>query len=324
LYFDKEITSSGTILANNTVDTSRKTGNFTSVYTADTNGKIFEGPADDYGDTTYFFAGANPNNWVKFAGYWWRIIRINGDGSIRMIYNGTSNATTGTSTQISDGSTTTFAFNPSYNDNAYVGYMYTLNEVHGLGTSSPIKGTVDKWYQNNIAGNTEYTKHIDTNAGFCGDRQPTTDYPNMNNSGGTGTTETYYGSYIRVDSTAQYTYKCYDKTNDLYTVGESEQGNKKLTYPVGLITADEVAFAGGNNANNESYWLYTNQYYWTMSPSYFSGSYALIFRVNASGDLVRIHVYHSYGVRPVINLKASTPLSGTGSSFDPYIVVGAN
>ena len=113
LYFDQEPTAKDTILANNSVNSG--TPNFSQVAT--TNEGVYK-TQDDWGDS-YYFRGAVDNNWVKFAGFYWRIIRINGDGSIRLIYNGTSTATTGTSTQIQ-----TSTFNSSYNDNAHVGYMY--------------------------------------------------------------------------------------------------------------------------------------------------------------------------------------------------------
>ena len=80
--------------------------------------------------TTYYFRGTVDNNWVKFGDFYWRIIRINEDGSLRLIYQGTSANTTGTGTQTE---TSTFSINSStYNNNAYVGYMYTLGSLRGM------------------------------------------------------------------------------------------------------------------------------------------------------------------------------------------------
>ena len=272
---------------------------------------------DDWGDS-YYFRGAVNNNWVKFAGYYWRIVRINGDGSIRVIYNGTSTTTTGTSTQIS-----TSAFHSTYNNNMYVGYMYTSGQVHGLGTNSTIKGVLDSWYQTNIA-NKGYGDKVSTEAGFCGDREPSTNSSTSNGQGGTGTTQTYYGGYIRlVNSTKSPTLKC-KNNEDMYTVSGSSRGNKALTNPVGLITADEVAMAGGvYGQTNQSYYLYTNSAYWTMSPYYFdvggSNSWAYVFRVNSSGQLGGYWVSNAYGVRPVINLSTDvTAKLGNGTSSTPY------
>ncbi len=51
---------------------------------------MFKG-SDIVGDTgtsgiTYYFRGAVDNNYLEFAGIKWRIIRINGDGSVRLVY----------------------------------------------------------------------------------------------------------------------------------------------------------------------------------------------------------------------------------------------
>ena len=261
--------------------------------------------------TTYYWRGAVDNNWVRWAGFYWRIIRINEDGTIRLIFNGTSTTTTGTGTQ-----TQTSAFNSSYRDNMYVGYMYQSNQPHGLQEDSIIKGILDQWYQNNLE---DYADDIDGNAGFCGDRTPSTSSSSTNNQGGTGTTTTYYGAYIRLDTNKQPTFECPD--GDLYTTKGSEDGNKALTYPIGLITADEAAYAGGvDGQTNESYYLYTKQNYWTMSPYYYRGS-ALVFGVRSNGSLYAWYVDSPPGVRPVINLKSSVQITGgDGSSGNPYVI----
>ena len=317
LYFDEQkILLADAIKRDNQINSG--TPNFASVATTDEG--VFK-TQDDWGDS-YYFRGAVNNNWVSFAGYYWRIIRINGDGSIRMIYSGNgSPATTGTGTQIG---TNTFSINGStYNNNAYVGYMYTVGQVHGLGTNSGIKNTLDSWYQTNIAKK-GYGDKVSTEAGFCGDREPSTNSSTSNGQGGTGTTVTYYGGYIRlVNSTKNPTLKC-KNNEDMYTVSGSSRGNKALTNPVGLITADEVSMAGGvYGQTNQSYYLYTNSAYWTMSPYYFdvggSNSWAYVFRVNSSGQLGGYWVSNAYGVRPVINLSTDvTAKLGNGTSSTPY------
>ena len=78
---------------------------------------------DDYGDT-YYYRGKVDNNYVSFAGFIWRIVRINGDGSIRLIYSGTSTSDIGSKTSIG-----TSVFNSDPYDSAYVGYMYGLDKV---------------------------------------------------------------------------------------------------------------------------------------------------------------------------------------------------
>lgn len=314
LYFDYSPITIQDIIANHKISTRP---DFSAVLTEDTTGTIYTASDDD--GTSYYYVGAASDNWVKFAGFYWRIIRINGDGTIRLIYNGTSTTTTGTGTQIS-----TSAFNSSYNNNAYVGYMYTLGSLRGLGNSSTIKGVLDSWYSSNLLSN--YASYIDTNAGFCGDRGSNTDSSSApNDSGGTGTTTTYYAARYRLYVNKAPDLKCAN-SSDLYTTTSSSKGNKKLTYPIGLITADEVAYAGGvYNTSNSSYYLYTNQHYWTMSPYYFYGSSAAVFFVNSDGYLSGNRVDSTYGVRPVINLKADTVFKegSLGTSTNPYIVVGA-
>ena len=293
---------------------------FSTTITSTTTGTIYKSLDNTQYDNdgeVYYFAGNPTDNWVNFGGYYWRIIRINGNGSVRMIYQGTSANTTGEGTQIG-----TSAFNTSSNDNAYVGYMYESNQVHGLGTSSTIKGVLDTWYTNNLRS---YEDDLDGNAGFCGDREPSTSSSSSNGSGGTGTTQTYYGAYIRLYTNKAPTFEC-ENESDSYTTSGSEDGNRALTYPIGLISADEVSYAGGlyyqsnGSANNSNYYLYTEQGYWTMSPYNYGGT-VNIFHVSPSGYFDNHWSYGELAIRPVINLKADIQLSGSGTSTDPYVVV---
>ena len=285
LYFDEKASGGDYILAGDNAPTNSTT--------------------DWTGQTTYYYTG-KPNNWVQFAGFWWRIIRINGDGSIRMIYQGTSANETGTRTQIG-----TSAFNSSYKNNMYVGYMYQSGQLHGLQTSSTIKGVLDNWYTNNIA-NKGFGDYVDGNAGFCGDRR-------VSRGSGTGTSSTDYQPYTRISNSSP-SLTC--QTEDIYTTSGSSTGNKALTYPIGLISADEAMFAGipWSDSNQNNY-LYTGQSYWTMSP-YLYGSYASVFNVGSNGDLGGNGDvdWTAPGVRPVINLKSAIAISGSGTTSDPYTI----
>ena len=300
LYFNEQVFARDTILANYPTILTRD--NFSVTIEDESTGTIY------YEDTskgrTYYFAGNPTDNWVKFADKYWRIIRINEDGSLRLIYQGTSNIATGSSTQ-----TGTSAFNSTRTDNMYVGFKYTTNNVHGTGTNSTILNELNEWYQDNLSS---YTDDIDGNAGFCGDRTP---YSGT----GLGTSATDYAAYNRLYTNKAPTFECSD-SNDLYTTSGSSQGNKALQYPIGLITADEVAYAGGvYGQTKESYYLYTGQNYWTMSPCYYP--HARVFAVLSSGNLYWNYVYSGFGVRPVINLKSSVQITGgDGSSFNPYVV----
>ena len=333
LYFDEQVSAGDTILAKYSTVLTRTS--FSSTVTNTTTGTIYksanESQYDDDGEV-YYFAGNPTDNWFQFGTnssgqpLYWRIVRINGDGSIRLIYNGTSTNQTGDSTMIN----TSQAFNSSDNNNMYVGYMYQSGQPHGLTRNSSIKTTLDSWYLSNLADEAEY---LDGNAGFCGDRTPYS-------GSGTGTSYTEYAAYNRLINSKNPSFKCTDKDNDLYTTPGSSEGNGALIVnnsndenyrdetptPIGLITADEVAFAGGvYGTSNSSYYLYSNYaVYWTMSPYNFDGSIALVFRVSSSGSLNDYRVPSPYGVRPVINIRANVELTGTGSQDNPFKVVGAN
>ncbi len=291
---------------------------------------------DDDGET-YYFRGTAEKNWVLIDKTYWRIVRINGNGSIRLIYSGKGSAAVeGTGTMVATG----IRFNDSYNDNAYVGYMYgkagqtkgtgdfdAYNKTHANQTNSTILKQVVTWY-NGADFPTKAKEYIDKEAGFCGDRTPY-----ANGSGGNidkkeygwGTKYTYYGGYVRIYTDKKPTLKCPQK-EDLYTMSnDGNKGNGALPVPVGLISADEVMFAGGvYGTTNKTYYLYTGQYYWTMSPYYFYGSTcANVFYVHEYGYLSNYYVYWTTpGVRPVINLRADTPFEsgGDGSKTNPFTV----
>ncbi|MCM1052398.1 MAG: hypothetical protein NC483_00250 [Ruminococcus sp.] len=301
----------------------------------DTTGKIYKTKDDD--GTTYYYAGNPSDNWVEFGGYYWRIIRVNGDGSYRMIYQGTEPNATGEGTQITLNGKNIFAFNTSYDDNAYVGYFYQNGILRGLQISSNAYTQLNNWFaSSNIKQGSAYFDKIDPNAGFCGDRTPSSTaspkttllYNVGDGNGGVGTTTTYYGAYVRlrpnaINPTANTesvtpTLNC-TNNDDLYTYSDVNKGNKKLANPVGMITADEVAYAGMvYGASSSGNYLDTDKDYWTMSP--FIAINANVFRVNSDGCLQGNNVNNERGIRPVINLKANTKFSGSGTTSNPYRV----
>ena len=341
LYFDYEVPSRigyESILLDNgggatTVDaakayiegrTTSTTPNFASIATAK---EGMYAADDDYTATTgmksYYFRGAVDNNWVKFGkdstgkDIYWRIIRINGDGSIRMIYTGTTAPTestkvvmTGYGTQIKNS-----AFNSSYNNPSYVGYMYTVGTQYGNSTSSEIKTTIENWY----AGTTlKDNALVSQNQIFCNDRSV------MSGSFSTSSTF-YYSSYTRLVTNKSPMLTC-PTESDKFTIKTSGVGNKTLDYPVGLITVDEVAMAGGvYNTDNLKYYLFTSSDYWSSSPSYFDSNYFVNgFRVKNSGSIDSIYGNTLSGARPVVSLSSKVKLSGSGTYNDVYTVVGGN
>ena len=286
-------------------------------------------PMEDADGISYYYRGSVTNNYVYFAGYYWRIIRINGDGSVRLLYAGETSDATGnnlsmrlTDSNLGYTNQTTSAFNSLRNDPTYVGYMYgstlgsSYEETNANENDSMIKKYLDSWYKQNIADK-GYADYI-ADSGFCNDRSLSTQNNNGDGVSTSGRT-TYYGGYQRFYNLQEPSLVCPNESNDLFTTSSSSRGNKELTYPIGLITADELTYAGevySLGGNNSDYYLYNGDTYWTMTP-YSMESSAAVFLSN-SGYYYNLLVSNSWGVRPVINLKADVQLTGSGTATDPY------
>ena len=284
---------------------------FSTVLTTDNTNTLYTSTEDS--KTVYYFAGNATDNWVQFGGYYWRIIRTNSDGGVRLLYHGTS--TTAENAYIGES-----AFNNSYNNIAYVSYMYgstgsIANARTNQTNSSTIKTAIDNWYKDNL--NTNYGKYLSTTAVYCNDRS-TSD-------------NTYFGAYTRLKTNKTPSYDC-AATEDKFTA-DTSTGNGKLTYPIALMTADEVSFAGGLWGTNAQTWYYYNsakgsstgeQWWWLLSPASGNGSYAYVFFVVGSsnpGFLSSTYVSHTYGVRPAVSLKSCVKTSGgDGSASAPYTI----
>ena len=336
-YCDASAIACKKVVANKIIEKSKTS--FDSIETADGSGKLYE-TEDDYG-RSYYFRGAIKDNWVKFAGFYWRIIRINGNGSIRIIYNGKSSEQMAEDSILSE----KVAFNSSLGDNTFVGYMYgnqnknSYKETHTNEYDSTVKIAVDNWYKENLE---KYSAMIDKDSGFCNDRSlNTTSEVWVSNSVwsdsrlGYGKNATAYGPMGRTFLNGSYrtiqspTLMCKQKEQDLFTLKDAKNtsgeliGNHKLTYPIGLITSDEIIYAGGNQGYNKntSYYIYTGQQFWTMSPFSYSQGSAMLFFADNSYNLNGTS--GSQGVRPVINLASTVKLSGIGTVSDPFVVEGA-
>ncbi len=327
LYFNKTSKTVKTALGN--IEVNSYTPDFTKSAcddsTCESHEKGIYETTDTDGNPTYYYRGSVENNYVKFAGYYWRIIRINSNGSIRIIYDGTSAHANGESS--ADRQYVTIQFNTAYNNNMYVGYMYTSGEAHGTGTSSAIKTNIDKFYTDKLAS---YASKLDTNTGFCGDRSNLNLQPGV----GTGTVITYNKGYLRVEESAP-TLTC-ENASDYYTVSSASSGNKKLSYPIGLITVDEVMLAGhaggvsdgsyNHMKSNNGNYLVTGNSFWTMTPAGgynpFGATYwvACVFGVGSSGFIDDLGVINTLGLRPVVNLKSGVTITGSGTKTDPYVV----
>ena len=335
--------------------TTSTTPNFSTVAT--TNEGMYSAP-DDLG-TSYYFRGAVDNNWLKYGKYtkdmyncnngtisatdtgnsctkiassgddiYWRIIRINGDGSIRMIYSGITPPTESTKViKTEDTSLGNSPFNANRDKAEYVGYMYTIGEQHGTSKSSDIKTYLDNWYANYTDLNKTGTKITDQI--YCNDRTAstsdvaysTTNYTTLTIWNSTGT-EYYYGASGRIAKDNNPMLTC-AVDSDRFTVNKiNGKGNSSLTYPIGLITIDEVEMAGNNwSERNTSYYLLTMND-WLGSPNYFrSGvSAAYGFYADNSGFLDLGPVSADFEVHPVVSLSSKAKLSGNGTYSNPYTV----
>ncbi len=262
--------------------------------------------------------------WRKGDPMYWRIIRTNHDESIRLLYVGNSPDTT-------DGNIGESVFNTSQNSPKYVGYKYgedtSLDTIRNNTTDSTIKVFIDSWYQNNL---TNYTKYLSTSAVYCNDRS-------------LGTGQTYsvssssqfnFAPYYRMDwdtqgAKANPSYNCTD-IRDAFSVDNT---SAKLTYPVSLVTSDEIAFAGGvalQFMNTPYAWFISNSAgtqasysWWSLSP--------LDWKLSFSGAQRWISDWFNWGfesvksaqgVRPVISLKTCIKYGiGDGSATNPYTIL---
>ena len=289
--------------------------------------------SDDYG-TSYYFRGAVKNNYVEFANKCWRIVRITGDGSVKLVLH--NDNTTGAANPCSSannstnaafarysGTTYTSAFNEKYDDNAYVGFKYgtvgasDYATTHANTNNSTILTNLETWYTNNLK------TYADTIADtvWCNDKTNVTDttydpWGWSPNGLGYAKNVTYYGATQRLVSSS----------NSAGGTGPSLKCNgelSKINSKIGLITADEIAFAGSAYGYyNRSTYLQENtgtNWWWSLSPGFFGGIGAYVWVVY-SGVLGYDNVIYIDGVRPVISLISSTNVTGDGTSENPFIV----
>ena len=287
---------------------------------------------DDYG-TSYYFRGAVTNNYVEFANKCWRIVRVGGDGSVKLILHndnptGVANPCDAANNSASaafarySGETYKSAFNTNYNDNAYVGFKYGTvgasgyDATHANTNKSTILTNLETWYTNNLK---TYESVIDDNV-WCNDKTNVTDTTfnpyNYSNVNGLGYAKnvTYYGATQRLVGTS-------GTGPSLKCNGELSKINSK----VGLITADELALAGyaAGTGNTTTYLQEnaTDTYWWSLSPYRFDGDDAYVWYVfGSNGIFDSNYVNFTYGVRPSISLKSTTNVTGNGTSSSPFII----
>ena len=273
---------------------------------------------DDYG-TSYYFRGAVTNNYVEFANKCWRIVRIGGDNTVKLILhndnisnasNPCSSANNSTTAAFARHSESSYksAFNSSYNDNAYVGFMYgtpgstTYEATHANTNKSTILTNLETWYNNNLK---TYESVIDNNV-FCNDKS-------LSSGLGYSAKATDYAARERLYTSKIPSLKCNGELS-------------KITSKIGLITADELAFAGYAVGSyiTTSYLKEnaTGYSWWSLSPAgFYNQSLSYVFRVRSDNDAIDIsNVNVDSSVRPVISLISSTSVTGNGTSDNPYVV----
>ena len=290
---------------------------------------------DDYG-TSYYFRGTVTNNYVEFANKCWRIVRVGGDGSVKLILHndnptGVANPCDAANNSASaafarySGETYKSAFNTNSNDNAYVGFKYgtvgasDYASAHANTNKSTILTNLETWYTNNLK---DYADAI-ADTVWCNYKTNVTDttydpYGWNPNGLGYGTNITYYGASQRLLSASNH---AGGTGPGLKCNGELSKINSK----VGLITADELAYAGyAYGSGNTTTYLQenaTDTYWWSLSPYYFNGGLAGVWGVYGSdGSFGDSGVGYTYGVRPSISLKSTTNVTGEGTSSSPFII----
>ena len=271
------VTSLKNEIMKNTVVTANPTLTTSSNNTSDASG-LYKSTATNTGNPTYYFRGNVNNNYVSFAGQTWRIVRVNEDGTIRIVMQDGIN------------SNANIAFNSNYNNYTYMYY-----------TNSQAKTTLESWYQTNIGSKADLAKNVASGAYYC--EQAKAKVSSSYTSGNANMT--LYSSYTP-------DFKC------------SSDGNGKgvVSTSVGLLTYDEVVYAGGYYAQNNSNYYLNNPaiYWWTMSPAGFATGYSDVWRVNTAGNVLIGTVNTTFRLRPVLILNADTLVTGDGTSSDPFVV----
>ena len=243
--------------------------------TSDESG-LYKSTATNTGDATYYFRGNVENNYISFAGFTWRIVRINEDGTIRIIMQDGIN------------NNTSYQFNSLSNDYTYMYY-----------TNSEVKSMLESWYQENIGNKNNLASRVVTGNYYC--EQAKIRYDDSYTSG--NATMTAYDKYTP-------NFKCESDGNGKGVVNAS----------VGLLSYDEVVYAGGYyGQNNSNYYLYNLAiHWWTMSPAGFSAFDSTVWIVNAAGGINRYGVNITDRLRPILNIKSDAQVIGNGTSQDPY------
>ena len=301
----------------------------------------------------YFFRGEIETNHIIYAGKCFRIIRTNEDGSLRIRYNGNiikktviENGkekeldTCPTTKEVKNGvniSIGTSQWNEDSSLESHLGYIYkdtgSIEEADDENPRSPVKDQLDQWYLTNII-NKKYSNGVSWENGvsravYCNDktyesRKITPRFIDDHD----------HSIYNKANITNSPTWKC-PAIDDRYTIVTDTNGNKLLFYPIGLVTATDVALAGGYLTNekdlyeggsigmeNKGYYMYTGRNFYTMSPyGYENGEAKMIYVEGSTGIMKKTSVTSTMDIIPVISIKGNNEIvQGMGTSNHPYVV----
>ena len=240
---------------------------------------------------------------------YWKIVRVNGDGSLRLIYNGTSVNPTNTDL-VNSFAVGMTSYNLEHNDPKYTGYTYDN------GTDSFIKKEVDTWYKNTLGSNSSYDSKV-LGGRFCSD---SSGYKPASEYGFSGMDFNVFASYDRLGQSATNYAKPNAPVLNCPSTSEIYGGSYRLK--AGLITADELVLAGENPGVTTDSYLSpgkSGKEYWSMTPATFNDGFASVWleRVNLNGNRVGDYI----AVRPVINVTTENGFtSGDGTLENIYVI----
>ena len=232
---------------------------------------------------------------------YWRIIRVDKDNKIKMIYAGSKAPSEDAKVAITEADTNMgmTAYNNDYDHAEYVGFQYTTGSQRGT-TNSTIKTYLDNWYTKYFNENISTSRFVKTT--FCNDRNTSSTWAS------TGSDIEYAPETRLVSDTPTPTFEC--NTNDV------------VTNNFGLITADEIVLAGGRSGmNNSTFYLNNNMAYWAGSPGAFYHGISYVFILHPLNGLSYGDVVSPYGTaRGVVSLSSESKLLGSGTYNDVYTV----
>ena len=233
---------------------------------------------------------------------YWRIIRVDKDNKIKMIYAGSKAPSENTKVAITGADTNMgfTAYNNDYNHAEYVGFQYTTGSQRGTTTNSTIKTYLDNWYTKYFNENIGTSRFVKST--FCNDR-------NTSSTWASNGSRVEYAPYTRLSAvTPTPTFEC--NTADV------------VTNNLGLITADEIVLAGGKyNTDNSAFYLNNNMAYWAGSPGVFLDGYSNVFELYPIYGLRAGIVCNRYdAARGVVSLSSESKLLGSGTYDDVYVV----